>query len=116
MANTTMKGAIPLITGNFPVADMPIVVKAGTAFAAYTVMMLDASGKAIAWDGTAGKAVCILASPVTEETKVADSNNVGYISGTFNPDLLIFPASVTTLAAKRAAFATDNILLQGVVA
>ena len=116
MANTTMKGSIPLITGNFPVADMPIVVKAGTAYAAYTVMMLDASGKTTVWDGTAGKATCILARPVPAETMAADSLNVGYISGTFNPDLLIFPASVTTLAAKRAAFATDNILLQGVVA
>ena len=110
MANLVYTDPQALIVGSLPIETISCIVKANAGISKNTAVMLDAAGKAIAWDGTAGKAVGILAQDVPTEVSAVDSKNVIYISGTFNANLVIFPSSANTLALKRAAFASGITL------
>ena len=110
MANLVYTDPQSLIVGSLPIETISCIVKANAGISKNTVVMFDAAGKATAWDGTAGKAVGILAQDVPTEVSAVDSKNVIYISGTFNANLVVFPPSANTLALKRAAFASGITL------
>ena len=104
MANVVFTDQQSLIVGSLPVETISCIVKASSNLSKNTIVMFDANGKVVAWDGTAGKAAGILAQDVPTEVSSVDSKNVMYISGTFNANLVFAPASANTIALKRAAF------------
>lgn len=113
MAKVVFTEQQSLIVGSLPVETISCIVKASSNLSKNTAVMFDASGKVVAWDGTAGKAAGILVEDIPTEVAAVDSKNVIYISGTFNANLVRFPASANTLALKRAAF-TSGITLKEV--
>lgn len=113
MANVVFTDQQSLIVGSLPVETISCIVKASSNLSKNTIVMFDANGKVVAWDGTAGKAAGILAQDVPTEVSSVDSKNVMYISGTFNANLVFAPASANTIALKRAAF-TSGITLKEV--
>ena len=113
MANVVFIEEQSLIVGSLPVETISCIVKASSNLSKNTIVMFDASGKVVAWDGTAGKAAGILAQDVPTEVFSVDSKNVMYISGTFNANLVFAPASANKIALKRAAF-TSGITLKEV--
>ena len=110
MANVVFTEQQSLIVGSLPVETISCIVKANAGISKNTAVMFDAAGKVVAWDGTAGKAAGILVQDIPTEVAAVDSKNVIYISGTFNANLVLFPASANTLALKRAAFASGITL------
>lgn len=84
----------------------------GIAFAKYQVIARPTSGtylgKLVPWDpaGTDGSE---LALGIANEAGVVGTYAPYYCGGVFNPDALVWPSSVTTLAAKKAAFSRTNI-------
>lgn len=80
----------------------------GVAFAKYQVIARNDAGQLVPWDpaGTGGAA---LAMGIANEAGVVGTYAPYYCGGVFNPDALVWPASVTTLAAKKAAFSRTNI-------
>lgn len=110
MANVVFTDQQSLIVGSLPVETISCIVKASSNLSKNTIVMFDANGKVVAWDGTAGKAAGILAQDVPTEVSSVDSKNVMYISGTFNANLVFAPASANTIALKRAAFTSGNTL------
>ena len=80
----------------------------GVAFAKYQVIARNDAGQLVPWDpaGTGGAALAI---GIANEAGVVGTYAPYYCGGVFNPDALVWPASVTTLAAKKAAFSRTNI-------
>lgn len=84
----------------------------GVAFAKYQVIARPTSGtnagKLVPWDPAASDG-SQLALGIANEAGVVGTFAPYYCGGVFNPDALVWPSSVTTLAAKKAAFARTNI-------
>jgi hypothetical protein len=84
----------------------------GVAFAKYQVIAIPTSGtnlgKLVPWDPAATDG-SEFAAGIANEAGVVGSNAPFYTGGVFNPDALVWPAAVTTLAAKKAAFQRTNI-------
>ena len=100
-------GSADIVTGNFPV---------GANLAQYQVFAVNAAGKAVphapaAADGTE-KAVGITLYAVTLS---AGGNVAGYIGGDFNHEVLVWDASLDTLAKRKAAFLRTNIAVKSLL-
>lgn len=84
----------------------------GVAFAKYEVIACPTSGanlgKLVPWvpGATDGSQTPI---GIANEAGVVGTYAPYYCGGVFNPDALVWPSSVTTLAAKKAAFSRTNI-------
>lgn len=84
----------------------------GVAFARYQVIARAASGanagKLVPFnpEGTDGSELAI---GIANEAGVVGTYAPYYCGGVFNPDALVWPASVTTLEARKAVFARTNI-------
>lgn len=83
-------------------------VAAGVVVAGLTVVMFNGDNRLIAWDGTPGTAVGILAEPV-DTTAGQPKWSPYYDGGGFNADALVWPAAIDTMPERRAAFARTNI-------
>lgn len=84
----------------------------GAAFAKYQVIAIPTSGanlgKLVPWDPEATDGAQFAAG-IANEAGVVGGSAPFYTGGVFNPDALVWPAAVTTLAAKKAAFQRTNI-------
>lgn len=80
----------------------------GTAFAKYQVIARNDAGKLVPWD-PAGSGAEADALGIANEAGVVGTYAPYYCGGVFNPDALVWPSSVTTLAARKAAFSRTNI-------
>jgi hypothetical protein len=81
----------------------------------YTVLMKNAGGQIVAWDGAAPNAVGILAQPL--DTTAATGTGVAtdapfFKGGVFNPLALVWPAGADTLAERVAAFERTNVVIR----
>ena len=100
-------GSADIVTDNFPV---------GANLAQYQVFAVNAAGEAVPHDPTASdgteKAVGITLYAVT----LANAGNVtGYIGGDFNHEVLVWHASLDTLAKRKAAFLRTNIAIKSLL-
>ncbi|QJI52234.1 head decoration protein [Amycolatopsis sp. cmx-4-54] len=84
----------------------------GVAFAKYQVIARANAGanagKLVPWD-PAGSDGAELAIGIANEAGVPGTYAPYYCGGVFNPDAIVWPASVTSVAARKAAFARTNI-------
>lgn len=100
-------GSADVVTDTFPV---------GADLAQYQVFAVNAAGGAVPHDPTASdgteKAVGITLYAVT----LANAGNVtGYIGGDFNHEVLVWHASLDTLAKRKAAFLRTNIAIKSLL-
>ncbi len=120
-----------LITADFPPATTSSArVLDGQTLDQWEVVAFDANNKLVVWDPTA--VTDIDASGDTANIKApqaypvgimayaaapsgADGDGIYYHSGCFNPDLLVWPASIDTLAERKAAFAGTMIQIRELV-
>ena len=100
-------GSADIVTDNFPV---------GASLAQYQVFAVNAAGAAVPHDPTASdgteKAVGITLYAVTLS---AGGNVAGYIGGDFNHEVLVWHASLDTLAKRKAAFLRTNIAIKSLL-
>ena len=100
-------GSADIVTDNFPV---------GANLAQYQVFAVNAAGAAVPHDPTASdgteKAVGITLYAVTQS---AGGNVAGYIGGDFNHEVLVWHASLDTLAKRKAAFLRTNIAIKSLL-
>ena len=100
-------GSADIVTDNFQV---------GANLAQYQVFAVNAAGKAVPHDPTAAdgteKAVGITLYAVTQS---AGGNVAGYIGGDFNHEVLVWHASLDTLAKRKAAFLRTNIAIKSLL-
>ena len=100
-------GSADIVTDNFPV---------GANLAQYQVFAVNAAGAAVPHDPTASdgteKAVGITLYAVTLS---AGGNVAGYIGGDFNHEVLVWHASLDTLAKRKAAFLRTNIAIKSLL-
>ena len=100
-------GSADIVTDNFPV---------GASLAQYQVFAVNAAGAAVPHDPTASdgteKAVGITLYAVTQS---AGGNVAGYIGGDFNHEVLVWHASLDTLAKRKAAFLRTNIAIKSLL-
>lgn len=84
----------------------------GVAFDKYQVIARANSGanagKLVPWNPAATDG-SELAVGIANEAGTVGTYAPYYCGGVFNPDALVWPSSVTTLAAKKAAFSRTNI-------
>lgn len=98
-----MAGEAPLITGQGDIGS--------AAVEQFEVLMVGAgadAGKLVAWDGTAGAAVAIAATPIA-----AGKRGPVYEGGYFNHGILIWPATMDTYAERRTAFPDGHTIKIG---
>lgn len=120
----TLSAFVPfdLFAGESPTVTQSITVASGQGLAQFEVVAMNASGEIVAWDPTAdyiadddtvagggvslplyaSKAIGIMCQAIDASGGAADG--VIYTAGFFNHAALVWPGSVTTLAARRAAF------------
>lgn len=100
-------GSADIVTDNFPV---------GASLAQYQVFAVNAAGAAVPHDPTASdgteKAVGITLYAVTQS---AGGRVAGYIGGDFNHEVLVWDASLDTLAKRKAAFLRTNIAIKSLL-
>lgn len=120
-----------LISGESDIVTGPGLIAAGQVLDKYTVMARNVAGALVPLDTTQtdGRqlAVCILmtainttAAPATTTLGVSlpvgsgavDTLDETYTGGVFNPDMLVWPAAVSTLPARIRQFDRTNIRLQ----
>ena len=104
-----------LFSGDFPVATQDITVISGQNLAIHTLVgRIAASGKITAWAPAAndGSEVICGIMTVAVDATAADKAGVMYVSGCFNPDMLVFPAGKTVVDAN-ADLAGKAIILRG---
>jgi len=98
-----------LLAGDAPVITKPQQAAAGVSFAQLEVYAENAAGLAIKYDAAgsapANKAVGIAA----QATAAAGGKFPGYVGGIFNHKALVWPAGVTTLQARMAAFTGSTL-------
>lgn len=123
-----------LFAGDAPVVTDRATVASGEDLEQYTVVAFDADGKLVAWDPTAtttidvtdvavdtlsggtgsaeipgpeSKAIGVLMYAV--DATEGDAPGMYYSAGFFNHEALVWPEAVSTLDARRAAFAGTPI-------
>ena len=100
-------GSADVVTDTFPV---------GGDLAQYQVFAVNSAGKAVPHDPTKSdgteKAVGITLYAVTQS---AGGNVAGYIGGDFNHEVLVWHASLDTLAKRKAAFLRTNIAIKSLL-
>lgn len=119
-ASGTLGSYVPtqLFAGEVDVVTNNDTVLTGKVLARYTVLgRITASKKLVAWDPAATdgseKPMGILAVPLdTSATGTnADTAAPYYVAGGFNHEALVWPAAVSTLAARKAAFDKSPIVI-----
>lgn len=96
--------------------ESDIVTSQGTAGATaleqFRVVARDTDGTLIPWDNTvtAKPAIGITAQPIP-----AGTTGPIFVGGVFNHAALIWPAAVTTLPARKAAFDRTDILIGAIL-
>ena len=100
-------GEAPIITDTFPV---------GADLEEYQVFALDATGAAVPHDPVtdpdAPEAIARGITCFAVDSATMDHVS-GYVGGFFNHDALVWHASLTTLAARKAAFGTTSTVKIG---
>lgn len=120
-----------LITADFPPATTATAkVLDGQTLAQYEIVAFDVNNKLVVWDPTAVTDIDASADtanvPAPQAYPVgimayecnpsgADGDGIYYSSGVFNPDLLGWPASIDTLAERKAAFSRTMIQIRELV-
>ena len=119
------------ITAELPIVTGPVRIAAGQLLDKYTVMARNAAGAMVPLDPTQtdsrAKAVCVLmhafnttAAAGTTPLSVAlpvgggavDTDTEAYLGGGFNPDLAVWPASLTTTVQRIRQFDATPIRFQ----
>jgi len=119
------------ITGEMDIATAPFTVAAGQVLDKYTVLARNTAGAMVPLDTTQTdgrqNAVCVLlhalnttAAPATTPLGVAlpvgggaaDTITECYTAGVFNPDLAVWPATLTTVISRVRQFDRTNIRFQ----
>lgn len=86
----------------------------GAVFPIYAVVAKNATGQLVPFNPTAAPvgdnpAPETIAIGIAAQAGVLNTFAPYYVGGVFNPDALVWPASVTTLAQRKAVFARTNI-------
>lgn len=101
-----------LRTGDDPVHGQPFAVADGLNLAFGTIVSFNAAGEIIAWDPANAVtlpaalndiAVGVLATAINTDTGAYPAQAHVWLTGCFNPDLLIWPALINTWAERNAA-------------
>lgn len=98
-------GEAPITTNDYEIATGVTVVK-------YGVYALDATGKVIVWD-TAGTAPATTPRVIASQAGVAGDRIAFFDGGNFNHEALLWPESLTTFEARRAAFTSTGTIKIG---
>jgi hypothetical protein len=104
-----------LFSGEADIVTDSANVPAELNLAKYTVLMKEADGDIVAWDGVANNACGILAQPI--DTTAATGTGVAteapfFKGGVFNPLALVWPAAKDTLEERVAAFERTNVVIR----
>lgn len=107
-----------LFAGDTPaVATTQAVVLTGQNLAIFTVVQENAAGKIVVWDAVTGPTIAtpigIMAQPIN--ASAADVTGPIYVAGHFNEAALVWPASVNTVALRRAAFYGTPIVISALL-
>ena len=101
-----------LFTGDDPVHGQPFQVADGLNLAVGTIVSFNASGEIIVWDPANAVtlpaalndiAVGVLATAINTDTGLYPAQAHVWLTGCFNPDLLIWPAVMDTWLERNAA-------------
>lgn len=105
-----LAGEAPLITD-----WAPVVTDGSTSFAKFEVIALTAAGAIAKYDPAATDGTEVPVGIISQPIAINSSTSVGYYcAGFFNHEALVWPAALTTLAARKAPFLRTPIFI-GVV-
>lgn len=111
---------VQLFTAEDEIKTAPGTVLTGQVLAVLTIVAFNVANKLVPWDPTAtvavvggatsqtapaaqAKPVGILATAINTTSPAGDRHAEFYEGGCFNPDLLVWPASLDTYAERNAA-------------
>lgn len=96
-----------LFAGEAPITTNDYEIAAGVTVVKYGVYALDATGKVIVYD-PAGVAPAITPRVIASQPAAAGDRISFFDGGNFNHEALVWPVSLTTFEARRAAFGSSN--------
>lgn len=117
-ATMTFPTAVTLFAGSREIATNRAPVADGLSFDQYEVIALAADGSIIKFD-PAGAAPANVAQGVilnsVDTTETTGQESGYYTAGDFNHEALVWPAALTTLAARKAVFNRTSIAISALV-
>lgn len=110
ITNEGSSSTTQLFTAEDEVKTKPAIVLTGQDLAFGRIVVYDANDKLVPWDPAnadaaiaARRPVGVIATAINTAAPAGDRHAEIYVGGCFNPDLLIWPASLNTYAKRAAA-------------